>query len=241
MTGIPDGSAGDEFIGPARQSRLYQEIVSRLLGYIRSTGLKPGDRIPTERALADALQVSRGSIRQATVALEVRGVLRVKQGSGTYIVDAGETLDELLSQRARLDEVIEARYVLEIALAERAAERRSGQDLENIESALQLMRNELQRGLNGVDGDAAFHHAVTVAAHNAILAELMHSLRSSVAETRVDSLGQEGRPPVSLSEHEAVFRNIREGNPAGAADAMRLHIDHVRQMVAQANEPASEE
>src|SRR3982074_3272258 len=99
--------------------RLYEQLAARLLDYVEVTGLGVGDRLPSERDLAEALQVSRASVRQATVALEVRGTLEVRHGDGIYLRslpnDQGRLM-ELMTQRHRLPEILEAREALETQL-----------------------------------------------------------------------------------------------------------------------------
>ncbi len=109
----------------------------------------------------------------------------------------------------------------------RIRERRSAADLAAIAAALDQMRDEVARGDIGLDGDCAFHEAVTAAARNPVLTDLMATLAEAIAETRGESLSQDGRPPRSLEDHEAIADAIRRGDPAAAADAMRTHLDHV--------------
>src|SRR5579864_8800952 len=100
--------------------RLYEQLAARLLDYVEVTGLSVGDRLPSERDLAQALQVSRASVRQATVALEVSGTLEVRHGDGIYLrarPSDGTGVLELMRRRHRLPEVLEAREALETHLA----------------------------------------------------------------------------------------------------------------------------
>src|SRR5215469_6910700 len=102
--------------------RLYEQLAAKLLDYVEVTGLKVGDRLPSERDLAEALRVSRASVRQATVALEVR------HGDGIYLKslpsESGHLM-ELMTQRHRLPAILEAREALETQLAGLAAARRT--------------------------------------------------------------------------------------------------------------------
>ena len=91
--------------------RLYEQLAAKLLDYVEVTGLKVGDRLPSERDLAEALRVSRASVRQATVALEVRGTLEVRHGDGIYLKSLPSDsahLMELMTQRHRLPAILEA-------------------------------------------------------------------------------------------------------------------------------------
>src|SRR3984957_2333942 len=91
--------------------RLYEQLAARLLDYVEVTGLRVGGRLPSERDLAEALKVSRASVRQATIALEVRGTLEVRHGDGIYLKalpnESGHLM-ELMTQRHRLPAILEA-------------------------------------------------------------------------------------------------------------------------------------
>jgi GntR family transcriptional repressor for pyruvate dehydrogenase complex len=218
---------------PVARPRLYEQLVERLLGLVRELELTPGDRFPPERELAASLDVSRATVRQALVALEVQGVVEVRQGDGTILRAAPPDDAVLAAFRAherRLPDVIDARMALEVRTAELAAIRRTDQDLAEIDAALALMEEEIRRGGRGIDGDERFHAAVTRAAHSALLADLMQAIAAPITESRVQSLSQQGRPPRSLRGHRQIAQAIRAGDPRAAARKMRAHIELVAQV-----------
>src|ERR1700722_11464597 len=155
--------------------RLYEQLAARLLDYVEVTGLRVGGRLPSERDLAEALKVSRASVRQATVALEVRGTLEVRHGDGIYLRslpnDSGHLM-ELMTARHRLPAILEAREALETQLATLAAAPRT-------------------------------------------------ALAGPIGEPGRSSLGERGRPPLSLRAHRRILEAIRRGDAAGARRAMR--------------------
>ena len=219
----------DSLRAPDRR-RLYEQLADRLLDYIEVTGLAVGDRLPSERDLAEALQVSRASVRQATVALEVRGTLEVRHGDGIYLAsmpDDPGRLMELMTRRHRLPEILEAREALETHLAALAAARRTDADIDTMVKALDAMAADIAEGGLGEEGDRLFHEAVTVAARSPLLAEFMAALAAPIAETRRSSLGEPGRPPRSLHAHQRILDGIRSGDPAAARQAMRRHVKMV--------------
>jgi GntR family transcriptional repressor for pyruvate dehydrogenase complex len=208
--------------------RLYEQLAQTLCEYIRDTGLQPGDRLPPERELAAQLGVSRVSVSQALVALEVQGIIDVRHGEGAVLVDShAELVTAVQARRRRLAEVLEAREALEAKLAELAARRRTEADLLLIDDALAHMERELRDGGLGESGDERFHSAVTVAAHSGLLADLMDEIAIAIRESRIESLSQPGRPQQSLRSHERIAEAIRIGDPRAAADAMREHIELV--------------
>lgn len=209
------------------KSRLYEQVLERLRAHVVEAGLKAGDRLPAERDLAASLGVSRASVKQAIVVLEVQGLVEARHGGGTYLVRDTldvEPVDRLVERRERLPEVLEAREALETKLAELAAERRTEAELEDIRQALGFMREEIANGDNGVEGDRRFHAAVTAAAHSSLLADFMKTIATQITESRTESLRQPGRPNRSLAQHRAILDAIAEGRPRQAAAAMRRHV-----------------
>lgn len=207
--------------------RLYEQLVSQLLDYIEVSALRPGDRLPSERELASDLRVSRASLRQATVALEVQGVVEIRHGGGIYLRSLNtepEHLANLLTRRRVLSEVLEAREALEVMLAGLAAGRRSEADLNAMDLALENMARDVAAGGLGEAQDAQFHDAVTQAAGNRLLADLMAALHDPIEQSRRESLSQPGRPPKSLAGHQRITEAIRRQDIRGSQNAMRQHL-----------------
>ncbi|WP_232376420.1 FadR/GntR family transcriptional regulator [Amycolatopsis aidingensis] len=216
-----------EALRPMSRQRLYEQVIERLRNYVADAGLSAGDKLPAERELAQRLGVSRASVKQAIVVLEVQGLVEARHGGGTYLVRDTldiEPVERLVERRRRLPDVLEAREALETKLAELAAERRTEADLADLRSALDHMRAEIEAGDHGVEGDRRFHAAVTAAAHSSLLAEFMQSIAEQVTESRTESLRQPGRPSRSLGQHVAILDAIAAGEPKQAAAAMRRHL-----------------
>lgn len=218
---------------PLARPRLYEQVVERLREHVNAEGLKTGDRLPPERDLADRLGVSRTSVRQAIVALEVQGLVEVRHGGGTYLLRDrlnAEPLETMIDRRRRLPDVLDARDALETKLAALAADRRTNEDLAEIDAALAAMAAAVATGELGVAEDQRFHGAVTAAAHSALLADFMAEISLSIAESRTESLRQPGRPSRSLEQHRRVAEAIRAGDSPKAGRAMHTHIDTVRRV-----------
>lgn len=219
-----------ESLRPLARPRLYEQVAARLREYVVAQGLRAGDRLPPERELAERLEVSRTSVRQAIVALEVQGLIEVRHGGGNYLLRdrlEPEPLENLLARKRRLPEILEARDATETKLAALAAGRRTAADLAAIDAALTAMRAAVERGELGVDEDERFHGAVIAAARSPLLADFMVHLSREIAESRRESLRQPGRPANSLRQHEKVAEAIRAGDAAGAAEAMHTHVQSV--------------
>lgn len=227
-----DGMADKDVqpLRPLHRPKLYEQVVERLSEHVAAAGLKVGDRLPAERELVTRLGVSRTSIRQAIVALEVQGLVEVRHGGGVFLLRvnwAPEPETVLLARQQRLPDVLEARDALETKTAALAAHRRTEDDMDEIDAALRDMRDAIDRGELGEDADRRFHDAITAAARNPLIAEAMTVLSERIAESRRESLNQPGRPQQSLAQHTAIAEAIRRGDPDAAAAAMHLHVSSV--------------
>jgi GntR family transcriptional repressor for pyruvate dehydrogenase complex len=213
---------------PLQRTRLYEQVAEQITSWITENGLTAGDRLPPERELAAQLGVSRATLSQALVALEVVGVVAVRHGDGTIVTEsrsAASPIGEAIRAHAdRLPEVIEARDALESKLAALAAERRSEEDLKRIEAALAEMERDIKAGGRGVTGDERFHAAVTEAGHSTLLASMMETISDLIRESRIESLSQPGRPHDSLAGHWRIAHAIRDQDPTAAANAMHDHV-----------------
>jgi GntR family transcriptional repressor for pyruvate dehydrogenase complex len=212
---------------PVTRPRLYEQVMSQIQAWIAENGLEVGDRLPPERELAARLGVSRATVSQALVAMEVVGMVSVRHGDGVVLVEpSGSTkVVRALRRHARqLPEIIEARDALETKLAALAAERRTEGDLAAIDEALEFMQRDIAAGGRGVEGDERFHAAVTAAGHSRLLAKLMGEISDLIRDTRISSLSQPGRPASSLRGHRKIADAIRARDAAAAAAAMQEHV-----------------
>jgi GntR family transcriptional repressor for pyruvate dehydrogenase complex len=238
-----EGFVVSDALRPMARPRLYEQVLERLRAYVSAGGLQAGERLPPERELAQRLGVSRASVKQAIVVLEVQGLVEVRHGGGTYLVRNSldtEPVDRLVERRRRLPDVLEAREALETKLAELAAQRRTDDDLDALEKALEYMRGEIADGADGVEGDRRFHAAVTAAAHSSLLADFMREIAEQITESRTESLRQPGRPKRSLAQHERILDGIKRQEPKAAAAAMRRHLQTVAKVRLLAWNPEDE-
>lgn len=216
-------------IAPVPRSRLYEQVAEQILDWVHAESLGVGDRLPPERELAGRLGVSRTTLAQALVAMEVAGFVEVRHGHGTVLTGVGaENLARVLRDHAdAMPDVFEARHTLECRLAALAALRRTEEDLRAIDEALQVMEDDIAGGGRGVQGDELFHAAVTAAGHSPLLARLMAEIAELIRRTRIRSLGQPHRRHRSLAGHRRVAEAIRDGDADAAARAMGRHIAEV--------------
>jgi GntR family transcriptional repressor for pyruvate dehydrogenase complex len=214
---------------PVRRSRLYQQVADRLRAHIDIEGLQPGDRLLSERELAERLGVSRTSVRQALTALEVTGLVEIRHGGGVFITEPPEMVlpllaDALADEHEQLPAIIEVRQAIEAQTARLAALRRTDDDLAGLELAIRRMQDANRAGEDAADADREFHDRIVAAARNPLLAALWEQLASPVDKTRRASLARPGRPAASLRAHRRIRDAIAAADPDRAAKAMLAHL-----------------
>ncbi|MEU5417653.1 FadR/GntR family transcriptional regulator [Streptomyces sp. NPDC001407] len=222
-----------------RQS-LVDTVVDQLRAQVAAGEWKVGERIPTEHALAEQLQVGRNTVREAVRVLVHAGMLRSRQGEGTFVVSMADPAEIMRGvQRAGVRDVLELRIALEAEAARLAALRHEPADLERMRAAL-----EAQEAFEDAEGqpdsgnlelyadhDIEFHKAVVDAAHNSALSATYSWFSSSVREALVTALGDREMPRILHGDHHALMTAIASGDPDAAAHACRLLLDRPKQAV----------
>ncbi|MEA4902399.1 FadR/GntR family transcriptional regulator [Desulfitobacterium sp.] len=219
---------------PIKTRKIYEEIVERIREFITSGELQPGDRLPSERDMAERLQVSRASVREAFSALEMLGLLEIRTGEGTYIrqVNIESVMSSLTwvlyMEKDAVLELLEVRKILEVQVAALAAQRANPEDLQNIEEALKQMYQDLQKVRLGEHADERFHFAIAQATHNKILIHLMSALSDTMERTLKVSRSKlyEGKdmPERLYKEHALIYEAIRQQEPSEASERMFAHL-----------------
>ena len=214
--------------------RLYRQIAEQLRSLMTSGEFNPGSRLPAERDLAKQLGVSRPSVREALIALEVEGWVEVRTGSGVYVLarSAGQANGHAMQVPATEWgplELLRARRVIEGEIAALAATQAKRRHLQTIAEAIELMRHDVERGVSPLEGDRAFHTAVAQASDNAVLLDTVETFWDARHGPLFERLGGhfESGPVwrLAIAEHEAVLAAIRVRDPGAARSAMQQHMD----------------
>jgi len=219
-------------------SRLYRQIAEQLRGLITGGEFAAGSRLPAERDLAKQLGVSRPSVREALIALEVEGWVEVRTGSGIYVqppqqrngagARAATTEQESAGTEWGPLQVMQARELVEAEVAALAARHARKAQIAAMASALQQMREEAAAGIEPRAGDEAFHAAIAQACGNEVLADTVHSYWTARHSPLFNRLGDYFENPASwsaaLAEHAAVLEAIRAHDPNAARAAMQQHL-----------------
>jgi GntR family transcriptional regulator, transcriptional repressor for pyruvate dehydrogenase complex len=220
-----------ERIDLSAREPLTSEITRRLLDYLLSGTIEPGERMPSERKLAEALGVGRSIVRQALKSLTVLGLLDVRQGDGTYLRRTDSPFLPvaiewgLLLGVKRATDLVEARHYLEVVIAGLAAERRGEAELAEMRRTAGVMAETTERDAF-IAADLAFHEAMARAAGNETLQQIMTSIRTLLQVWIRRVVYNSPEPRETTSEHQAVLRAIEAGDAKAAQAAMEGHMAH---------------
>jgi GntR family transcriptional regulator, transcriptional repressor for pyruvate dehydrogenase complex len=214
----------------------YEVTAERILELIARLHLRPGDRMPTENALAQQLGTSRTVVREAIKILSAVGRVRAQKGRGLFVAD-----DEGMLGTGRwasfflptdLDHVymlFEFRRAQEMETSRLAAHRAVPAELQAIEKAAAVCRRGFETGQEDLftEGDNDFHSSIAIASHNVFLQIAVREVRRLQAQSHLIGLcGTLGRPGKAIEEHEAIYQAIRAGDAEAAAQAAATHIDN---------------
>lgn len=233
--------------------RLSDQVVQQLLALIQSSGLQAGQRLPSERSLAERLGVSRTSLREAIQRLASQGVLASRVGAGTYLQSPAaqwpqRSVDPLaalmLSDPQYRYDVLEARAALEASTAWHAALRATPHDRDKISQCFERLVRHQQDGdfEQSAQADAQFHLAIAEASHNLVLVQVMRGLfelvLSTVAQNRRLMFIHDSPQTLSrlTGQHEALMRAIAGGDAERARAVITEHLDYVRATLLQTDE-----
>jgi len=216
--------------------RVYEDVIEQIENLILEGNMSPGDVLPTERELAQAFGISRGTLREAFRILEREGLIETRPGGGRFLakdLNQAEDKHRMLEniERATIIELLEAREIFETGIAELAAVRATDQDILDIENAFE------QWGKTGVDDedpkhpDQAFHLSIAKATHNVVLVNLIELHMDLIRRTLQKTGSIPGRKDEVYEEHLAILQAVKARDPARAKAALLDHLHKVKRNI----------
>jgi len=211
--------------------KLYQQVASTIMAAITAGNYKPGERLPSERDLAVAFKVSRPTIREAMIALEIRGLAESRHGSGIYVSDKPAAQVAAGDLDIGAFELTEARRLFEGESAALAATTITDEQLQELEAIIAEMVDENARKQKGEIADRRFHVAIARATRNTAITTVIENLwdmryKSPLCAYMLERARRVGVQP-RISEHRKILAALRKHDSKGARKAMRDHLARV--------------
>jgi GntR family transcriptional repressor for pyruvate dehydrogenase complex len=220
-----------EKLKPVSRVTLGEQVAAQIAAQIGEGFWRPGDRLPAESELCTTLRIGRSTLREALKSLAYVGMVQMRPGEGTYVLDNAQGLADrirthgILKSEKELQDVSEARLILETELAAIAAERLEPGDLQKLEEILKAMKQALEG--NGEDYatlDVDFHFAIAKSSKNQLLYELLTPIRNVLQDFIARSQSLPGIKDKAHEHHAKIVAALRQRNPEKARREMRAHL-----------------
>lgn len=212
-----------------KTERLYIKVAEQLSKLVREGTIKPGERFPAERDLAEKLGVSRPTIREAMIALELSGIIEIRTGSGIYVTDKKPSLSSN-DQGVGPFEILEIRYIVESEACALAAARITDEQIASLKEILREMEEEEKKEDASEKADWKFHSIIAEATQNSAIYSVVNWLwelrnQSSLSTAFLERIRKEGIHP-SINDHKRIVEALEKRNPEKARMAMKIHIEN---------------
>lgn len=223
-----------------KTKRLYKKVADSLLEVIESGKYVAGQRLPAERVLAAEYNVSRPTMREAMIALEIAGRVEVRKGSGVYVVETEPQTSKSVDVNIGPFELTEARILIEGEAAGLAAAMISPEEIEELASIIERMQEENEHSTGSEIADKEFHMLIARATRNSAIEAIVDDLwnlreQSELTNTMYNTARMVGVKP-SIQEHVDIYDALKAKNPHAARKAMRTHLSRVIDTMFKATE-----
>ncbi len=209
-------------------------IISQIRDSISAGQIKPGEKLPPERKLAEHLGVSRNQVREAINKLQIYGIVKVMPQSGTVVTGTGiAALEGLITDILRIENtdfksLVDTRALLEKEAARLAAVNRQADNLVQMENALNLYEKKLLEGSQAIEEDLLFHIKIAEASNNSVLKSLMMIITPDIVKSFTNlKVCSESNNKKTIREHRNILAMISDKNPEGAVLAMGEHLKDI--------------
>ncbi len=212
---------------PIKTDRLYVKVADKVSTLITSGKIKPGERLPSERDLAERLQVSRPTIREAMIALELSGIIEIRTGSGIYVTEKKPSL-KINDKGVGPFEILESRAMIEVDACGLAATRINDEQIAQLRDALEEMKEEQISENPSEQADWKFHCIIAEATQNSAIYSIVNWLwelrnQSALSTSYLERIRKEGVRP-AIEDHKKIIDALEKRDPVAAKKAMRQHI-----------------
>jgi GntR family transcriptional repressor for pyruvate dehydrogenase complex len=225
---------------PVQSIRVSEQVAGQIEKRILDGELCSGDRLPTERELAEQFQVSRTAVREAMKMLAQKGLVDMRPGRGTIVIDGAHkamqhSIDLVmklkLGEVGGSDKLVEVREILEVEIAGRAAARATDKEIAVMREAVKIMDESLDDADAFIAADNDFHAALAQATQNTLILILVNSIVHLLSEQRKQIFDTGEGPRRGQFHHKRILESIVKHDPEAARAAMRAHLQQVREDV----------
>jgi GntR family transcriptional repressor for pyruvate dehydrogenase complex len=225
---------------PIQSNKVFEQVANQIEKRILSGELRSGDRLPTERDLAEQFHASRTAVREAMKILAQKGLVDMRPGRGTIVIDgAPEAMQHSIGLVMKLklgevggsDNLVEVREILETEIAALAAARATEKEIAALQEAVRVMDECLNDADAFIAADNQFHQALAKATQNTLILILVDSIVNPLSEQRKQIFEVQGGPERGQFHHKCILESIMRRDPVGARAAMRAHLRQVREDV----------
>lgn len=220
---------------PIHTARLYEQIVEQIEASILKGELKPGEKLPSERELAEQFGVSRTAIREAVKALTQKGLVEVHMGRGTFVINSTPlAVRHSLGLVVKLDgsegtrSLVEVREILEPEIAALAAGRARDEHIKMMQDAVAMMDASLQDIDAFIEADLDFHLALAEGTQNVLIPTLTDTLVILLREQRKRIALVKGGMVRAQKHHKKILAAVLKGDSHEARQTMRAHLEQIR-------------
>ncbi|RKN77853.1 FadR/GntR family transcriptional regulator [Ulvibacterium marinum] len=220
-----------EILTKNENQEIQNGIISKIRDLINYKNLEPGDKLPSERMLAERFEVSRSNLREAIQKLEFYGILKSKPQSGTFIADIGQVaMNGMIEDILRLEEpdfksLVETRILMELKTARLAALRRTKEDLKQMHDALMAYSEKVMNGEDAVQEDLLFHLAIAKASGNSTMNTFMLIITPEII-TNFEKYHVCDKKMAfrGIQEHREIYEAIKAQDSQLAKEKMKVHF-----------------
>jgi len=220
---------------PIQPSKVYEQIARQIEQLILSGELRSGDRLPTERELAEQFQASRTAVREAMKTLAQKGLVDMRPGRGTIVIDGTSkavrhslSLMMKVGQAGSSTNIVEVREILEPGIAALAAMRAGEEDITAMQESVRVMDESLDNADAYITADNNFHQALAKGTQNVLILALVDSIVYLLSEQRKEVFSVQGGPERGQIHHKRILEAVMRHDPDAAHQAMVAHLQQVR-------------
>lgn len=219
---------------PIQATKVFEQIAAQIEEQILRGDLRAGDRLPTERELAEKFRASRTAVREAMKTLAQKGLVDMRPGRGTIVIDGTSSAlrdslsrSMLVNQPRGSTDLVEVREILEPEIAALAAQRATEKDIADLRAAVEAMDAHLDEADAFIAADNRFHQILANATNNNLILTLIHPIVELLSEQRKQIFGVQGGPQRGQEHHKMVLDAVSRHDPEAARAAMHAHLRQV--------------